>query len=139
MPREAVAAVLALGDNSGPDISGHLSRMLTETDLERADLVLGLAREHVREAVMLAPAAWNWTFTVKELVRRGEAVGSRAEGQTLGDWLAAVSEGRSRRGLLGAAPTDDVADPIGGSQSTFDHTAAEIEELCRRLIGLLWG
>jgi protein-tyrosine-phosphatase len=66
-------------------------------------------------------------------------VGSRADGQALGDWLAAASEGRSRQGLLGAAPADDVADPIGGTPSMFEKTAAEIEDLCRRLIGLLWG
>jgi protein-tyrosine phosphatase len=138
MPREALAAVAALS-NGGPDMSAHRSRALTARDVERADLVLGMAREHVREAVMLVPAAWNWTFTLKELVRRGEAVGSRADGQALGDWLAAVSEGRSRQGLLGAAPADDVADPIGGTPSMFEQTAAEIEDLCRRLIGLLWG
>jgi protein-tyrosine-phosphatase len=97
-----------------------------------------MTREHVREAVMLAPAAWSWTFTLKELVRRGEVLGSRAEGQALRDWLAAVSRGRDRRGLLGAAPADHVADPIGGTPSMFEQTAAEIQELCRRLIGLLW-
>lgn len=138
MPREALDAVSALSD-SGPDMSVHRSRLLTARDVERADLVLGMAREHVREAVMLEPAAWKWTFTLKELVRRGEALGCRAEGQALGDWLAAASEGRNRRGLLGAAPADDVADPIGGTSSMFEQTAAEIEELCRRLIGLLWG
>jgi len=138
MAPEALAAISALGGAS-PEMSDRRSRTLTARDVERADLVLGMAREHVREAVVLAPAAWGRTFTLKELVRRGEAEGSRTEGQALGDWLAAASKGRSRQGLLGAEPSDDVADPIGGTPSMFEETAAEIEELCRRLIVLLWG
>jgi protein-tyrosine phosphatase len=138
MPSEALDALATLSD-SGPDMSAHRSRTLTARDVERADLVLGMTREHVREAVVLEPAAWSWTFTLKELVRRGEAVGSRAEGQALRNWLAAVSEGRDRRGLLGTASADYVADPMGGTPSMFEQTATEIEELCRRLIGLLWG
>ena len=138
MPPEALAALAALGE-SGPDMSAHRSRVLTAGEVEGADLVLGMTRQHVREAVLLVPAAWDRTFTLKELVRRGEAVGSRAKHQTLRDWLATVSQGRSRHRLLGAAPIDDLADPIGWTPSMFKETAVEIDELCRRVVGLLWG
>jgi protein-tyrosine-phosphatase len=138
MAPDALAALRAL-DTESPDMSGHASSTLGAGDIERADLVLGMAREHVREVVVLVPGAWERTFTLKELVRRGEAVERRADGQSIGDWLAVASVGRTRRDMLGSNPLDDVADPIGGSASMFEQTAAEIEDLCRRLVGLLWG
>jgi protein-tyrosine phosphatase len=138
MASEALAALRALAAGP-PDMSGHVSSTLEAGDIERADLVLGMGREHVREVVVLVPGAWGRTFTLKELVRRGEGVGPRADGQPLGDWLAVASVGRTRSDMLGSNPLDDVADPIGGSSSMFEQTAAELEDLGRRLVGLLWG
>jgi protein-tyrosine phosphatase len=138
MAPEALAAVTELGYGA-PDLSAHRSRRLSASALERADLVLGMAREHVREAVVLVRGSWERTFTLKELVRRGEVAGSRLEGQEVGPWLAVVAAGRSRESQLGSSPADDVADPIGGTTAMFERTAAEIERLCERLVELLWG
>ena len=70
-PPEVVAALAAYG----LDISGHRSRRVTAADLGWADLVLGMSREHVRHAVVTVPDSWPRTFTLKELVRRGEETG----------------------------------------------------------------
>ncbi len=51
-PPDAVAGVLAA---RGLDVSAHRSRRVTAADLAAADLVIGLAREHVREATVLLP------------------------------------------------------------------------------------
>lgn len=120
------------------DMSGHRSRQLSAGLVAGADLVVGLARAHLREVVVLVPDAWGRTFTLKELVRRGEQAGGRRPDQPLAHWLAAVAQGRRRAALLGDSPDDDVADPIGGSHADFARTAAELGDLARRLMDLLF-
>jgi protein-tyrosine-phosphatase len=107
--------------------------------LMEADLVLGLARDHVREVVVRSPDTWEKSFTLKELVRRGGTAGPRPRDEVLPVWLARVSSGRNRTELLGESETDDVIDPAGGLPSGFVRTAAEIQGLCVSLAGLLWS
>jgi len=123
----------------GLDISGHRSHRMTEADLAWADLVLGMSREHVRHAVVTLPGAWSRAFTLKELVRRGEATGPAKLGELLADWLAHVHEGRDRAALLGDSPVDDVADPTGGPLRAYADTASQLDELISRLARLCWG
>jgi protein-tyrosine phosphatase len=123
----------------GLDISGHRSHRVTEADLTWADLVLGMSREHVRHAVVTMPDAWPRSFTLKELVRRGEEIGRTRPGEPLGDWLARVHEGRERAALLGHSPIDDVADPMGGPPEAYGSTAVLLDELMGRLTRLCWG
>ena len=122
----------------GLDISGHRSHQMTEADLARADLVLGMSREHVRHAVVTVPGAWPRAFTLKELVRRGEEAGPAKPGELLAGWLARVHEGRDHAALLGASPVDDVADPIGGPLRAYADTASQLDELISRLARLCW-
>ena len=130
---EAVAALQA----RGIDISAHRSRRLSGPLVAGADLILGMAREHVREVAMIDPAAWPYSFTLKELVRRGEVAGPWARGQSLDEWLAKVAADRTHSELLGASPTDDVADPIGGPPSQYEATAVELSELVTSLVSLV--
>ena len=123
----------------GIDTSGHLSRRMTQEMLRGADLVLGMAKEHVREAVLLVPDTWPKAFTIKEVVRRGEDVGPRRPAQTIGDWTAYVHAGRTRAEMLGASADDDVADPIGRKRSFYDQTAVELDDLTARLAKLIAG
>ena len=123
----------------GLDTSGHISRRMTQEMLRDADLVVGMAKEHVREAVLLVPDSWPKAFTIKELVRRGEDVGPRRPGQTIGDWTSFVHAGRTRAEMLGASAEDDVADPIGRRRSFYDQTAAELDDLTARLAKLIAG
>lgn len=133
-PYEALAVMADLG----LDTSHHLSRRMTDHMLAEADVVIGMARHHVREAVHLAPQTWPKSFTLKELVRRGEWVGARTHGQPFDEWLAKVHAGRTRAELLGASGDDDVADPIGLPRSAYERTAAEIDDLIARLVDLAW-
>lgn len=123
----------------GIDTSGHVSRKMTQEMLQDADLVIGMAKEHVREAVLLVPETWPKAFTIKELVRRGEEAGPRRPGQTLLDWTSSVHAGRTRAEMLGASAEDDVADPIGRRRSYYDDTAAELDDLTARLAKLIAG
>jgi protein-tyrosine phosphatase len=133
-----VPEVVAAMAGYGLDVSGHRSREVTAGDLDRADLVLAMAREHLRHAVVLAPGAWPRAFTLRELVRRGAKAGPRRTGEPLGDWLAAVAAGRSRMDLLGDSAGDDVADPIGGQPGDYEAVAAQLADLAAALTDLAW-
>jgi len=137
-PYEALAVMAEWG----LDTSYHRSRRMTEAMLEEADVVVGLARRHVREAVHLVPGAWPKSFTLKELVRRAEWVGPRERGQSFDEWLGKVHAGRSRADLLGASaasPDDDVPDPIGLPQPAYAKARDEIAGLVDRLVELAWA
>jgi protein-tyrosine-phosphatase len=121
----------------GVDLPDRLSRSLDAAEIEAADLVIGMAREHVREVLVLAPDAADRTFTLKELVRRAEA--SPRQARVLREWLAPLAAERSSRELLGHAAADDVADPIGGSKRRFRASAAEIDDLVTRLVRAAWS
>jgi protein-tyrosine phosphatase len=123
----------------GIDTSGHRSRRMTSDMLRDADLIVGMAREHVREAVLLSPDIWSRTYTLKELVRRATDVGPRAADQPLDEWLAKVHAGRTRNDLLGSSEADDVADPIGQPMAVYERTAAELDGLTTRLTTMLRG
>lgn len=133
-PLEAVEAMREFGI----DISAHLSRRVNEEMLDRADVVIGMAREHVREVTVISRSTWPKAFTLKELVRRGREVGSRSAKETLEEWLERVSVGREYAMLLGDSQDDDVEDPIGGSFEQFLYTARQIDALVNELIGLAW-
>jgi len=132
---DAVSAMAAYGF----DLSAHRSRTVTADDLAYATLVVGMAREHVRHAVVTVPEAWPRAFTLKELIRRGEEIGPRAGGEPLGLWLARVHAGRERARLLGRDLADDVPDPTGGPPQGYADTAALLDRLMTRLAKLCWA
>jgi protein-tyrosine phosphatase len=134
-PRPEAATVMA---GYGLDIAAHRSRRVTAEDLEAADLTLAMARENLRHAVVTAPPVWPRAFTLKELVRRGAAIGPRAPGEDLASWLARVHEGRERTALLGDSAIDDVADPAGGPPGGYTETAAALSGLLDQLVALCW-
>ncbi|MHB1855323.1 MAG: arsenate reductase/protein-tyrosine-phosphatase family protein [Acidimicrobiales bacterium] len=145
----AAPEVVALLSARGIDLSGHRSRRLVAPLIEGSDLVLAMAREHLREAVLLVPSAFGRIFTLKEIVRRGEAVGPVGPVGSDGpdgpdgpdglrtEWLDRLAQGRRRRELMGNSPQDDVADPSGGPMSAFRSTLDELDDLTGRLAALL--
>lgn len=133
-PPEVIAVMAA----RGIDVTGHRSRIVTADDLASADLVLGLAREHVRHAAVLLPEAWPRAFTIRELLRRGQQAGPRAPGEPLAHWLARVAQDRRRHDLLGRHPADDVADPAGGPLRGYQAACGLLDCLARELVELGW-
>jgi len=120
------------------DLAPHTSRRVDRDLLEGADLVVGMERLHVREAVVLVPSVWRRAFTLREAVRRVEEAGPRPAGEPLRAWLETLSAARDRMSLMGASPDDDVRDPT--TDMTVDHatTAAQLDDLVGRLISCLW-
>ncbi len=138
----------------GFDLDAHRSQPLTPDLVAGADLVIGMAREHLREAVVRDPSAMERTFTLRELVRRASAIGPRRVMAPTGDgaprsaggpdegleplstWLARMGAGRRAVDLLGDDADDDVADPMGLSRRTYERTAEQIEGLVDAFVGL---
>jgi len=134
-PGEVVAAMAPYG----LDVREHRSQLVTADDLEGADLIVAMARAHLRHAAVMDPASWPRAFTLRELVRRGGETGPRRAGEPLAEWLARAHAGRSRMALLGDSPEDDIADPMGGAPEDYAQTAAELRVLTGRLAELGWG
>jgi protein-tyrosine phosphatase len=122
----------------GLDLGSHRSTTVSPGILREADLIIGMARQHVREAVVLDRDVWPRTFTLKELVRRGGAIGPRKEGEPLDAWLARAHMGRTTASLTGASPDDDVSDPIGQPRAAYESMVGELDTLVGRLVELAW-
>jgi protein-tyrosine phosphatase len=134
----AAAGSVQVMAQRGLDLRAHRSRRATAADVAGADLVLGMGRSHCREAVVLHPPAWPYTFTLRELVRRGDATGPRRPGQPLEEWLAALGRGRTRTALLGEDAGDDIADPMGGPIPAYQATAVLLGDLVDRAVTLVF-
>jgi protein-tyrosine phosphatase len=122
----------------GWDLSAHRSTPLALDAIREADLVIGLERRHVQEIVLADPAAFTKTYTLKELVRRGQEVGNREPGETVATWLSRVHAGRRAQDLIGLSSADDVTDPTGSNAVDHRGTAEEIDELAGAVLDLLF-
>jgi low molecular weight protein-tyrosine phosphatase len=135
-PHPEVISVMA---RYGIDIASHRSSIACAADFGRASLVLAMARDNLRHAVITEPGAWQRAFTLKELVRRGERIGPRPPGQPFCQWLSRAHAGRERLSLLGDSAGDDVADPSGGRLRAYADTASLLDRLITRLAELGWA
>ncbi len=122
----------------GIDLRDHRSQALTQSMVEGADLIIGMGRRHVQEAVLLDPPSWPQSFMLKELVRRGTQLGPRRADQGFRSWIDAVHGDRTRQGLLRRTLVDEVDDPFGRSLAEYQATAAELADLTSQLAWLLW-
>jgi hypothetical protein len=87
---------------------------------------------------VLGDALLPRTFTLKELVRRGEAIGPRHNDESVESWLARAGAERRAMDLFGESASDDVADPYLGPPRVYEACIAELDDLVRRLVGLIW-
>ena len=122
----------------GLDLTEHRSRQLDAAAVRDAELIVGMERQHVREAVVLDQRAWSRAFTLKELLRRAAEVGPRAPDESLDQWLHRVGEGRRPTDLLGQSREDDVADPTTDPLADYATMASEVDTLMRQLVDLAW-
>lgn len=128
----------------GGDPDGFVSRRLAEQHVARADLVLGLAREHREEAVRLHPPALRRCFTVEEFVRLAHV--ARASAVTA-DSLpgagtgpdAVVAHAAALRGRVRppAPDDDDIADPDGLPVEALRACGARVDRASRRVAASL--
>lgn len=107
----------------GLPVPDHRSRQATALELDTADLVVALAREHVLWMRRVHPRAAARTATLKRLVRElpagPEPLWERVAGMRLDE--------------VAMEPWEDVHDPAGGDAAVFVACAREIAELIHRL------
>ncbi len=135
VPRE----LLREASRIGLDLSSHVPHEVDVATITRADIVIGMAREHVRETVLADPPSFTKTFTLREIVRRGSEKGQRRSEQSLDDWMGEIGEGRRHADLMGDSPQDDVHDPMGGPSTEYRTMLQELSALTRTLHSLLWS
>jgi protein-tyrosine phosphatase len=122
----------------GIDLTEHRSQTLSAPMLQQCDLVIGMGRRHIQEAILLDPPCWPQVFTLKELVRRSGEIGPRRPGQGIRSWIEAAQGDRTRDSLAHRAAADEIADPYGHSFERYQQTAAELTRLTAQLAGALW-
>src|SRR5471030_1605732 len=112
-------AILGLG----LEVPMHRSRQATVAELDRADLVIALAAEHVGWMRRVHPRAASRTGTLKRLARDLPAGPGPFSERVESLHLEAVT----------LEPWEDVIDPAGGDIDVFHETAREIESLIHAL------
>jgi protein-tyrosine phosphatase len=115
--RDAIASL-------GLEVPNHRSRQATQQELDNADLVIALAREHVMWMRRVHPTAAPRTATLKRLARD-----LPSDGGPLFERLA-----RMRLHEVQLEPGEDVVDPAGGDLDVFVDCAREIADLLHELI-----
>jgi protein-tyrosine-phosphatase len=136
----ATADAVKVMAERGIDLTGHVSRQVTAEIAGQADLVVCMAREHVREVAVLGPNLLAKTFTLKELIGLSSIAGPRQPAEPLEGWLARLVPHRRREELLGVGLdlAYDVEDPIGTSTGRYRATADELQELLGELALRMW-
>ena len=122
----------------GIDLSDHVAREFDTGMSMGADLVIGMAREHVREVVLADAQSFARTFTLREIVRRGHEEGTRRNDESLGEWLARIHVGRRHVDLIGDSDVDDIDDPMGGSSDEYRRMLEDVSALTNSLRHLAW-
>lgn len=135
----ALPEVISVMARRGLYLAAHRSRMADAAELADADLVLAMARNHLRHAVVTEPGTWPRAFTLLELIRRGEQAGPRAPGEPLAGWLSRLHARRERAALLGDSAEDDVPDPAGGPPGAYAEVADLLHRSVARLADLGWA
>ena len=121
----------------GIDLNHHRSRAIGPS-IRLADLILTATNQQVREVVAYEQRLWPRTFTLRDLVRRGETQ-PRNEHEGLSSWLQRVGQSRTRTELLFDGGPDDVADPTGGTLGDHLALATELNGLLARLSDLAFA
>jgi protein-tyrosine phosphatase len=124
--------------DKGADIAAHRSAVLDRALVARADLAIGMERQHVREVLALDRSALGRAFTFKDLVRRAERTGPRSPDEAFASWLDRLGAGRRAIDLVGFDADDEVADPYRRRLSEYERCADEIAGLVIRLADLGW-
>jgi protein-tyrosine-phosphatase len=112
----------------GVKADAHRSHQLTDGDVDRADVIVCLAAEHVAYMRRTHPEAAAKTTTLKRLARELPTV----PGETFPLRLAALHLGE-----IEPEHWEDVDDPAGGDFPVFQACAREILELIEQLVPAL--
>lgn len=120
----------------GIDVADYRSHWMTDQSIRKAHLVVTAEKAHVVAIAGRWPNAFGYTFTLPELVERGEAVGA-LNGRPLDDWLADVNQGRPTALDYLDTTVGEIDDPTGRSPAAWKAAFGQIDDLTVRLAELL--
>lgn len=129
----------------GGDPEGFAACALAEPQIEAADLVLGLTREHRGSVVTMVPRAASKTVTLLEYARLLGGVTNDDLGYAGPDpverFRAITAAAFGRRGYvpIDDPSDDDVPDPFGGPMSAYELAAELIDRALEVPLALLAG
>jgi len=106
-------SIIVLKEKYGIDISGHRSQLISDSLIDKADLILTMTVGHRDSLIGSFPKAKGKTYTLKEFVKQNSKA-DRKDGGSL-----------------------DVRDPFGGSIEVYEKCAEEIVSEIRDLLGIL--
>ncbi|GAA3930368.1 low molecular weight phosphatase family protein [Microbacterium soli] len=114
--------------------AAHRARLLTESLMHAADLVLTMTAQHTTAAVQLAPRRMHRTFTVREFARLAATLDdgvlrsvARGAGTARARFNALVQAVSDQRGVAPrAVENEDVVDPYRQSAAVYELSASQI-------------
>lgn len=129
---------------AGVEPDGFAASYLTEADVRRATLVLGLTRAHRSKAASLWPSAVRRLYTLKEFARLAAHVPAGDLASTAGSdapaaRLAALASLAGRYRAPVPAGQDDIVDPFRQSDEVYAAVFAEIREAVDVIVAVTLG
>ena len=118
------------------DVKDYLSHWMSDSGIAGANLIITSEHQHVVAIAGRWPDAFEYTFTLPELVERGEAVGPRGE-KAMESWLAEVNVGRPNPLDYLDVVVGEVDDPTGRAPAAWQACFAQLDDLTARLAVLL--
>ncbi|MFW7413870.1 low molecular weight phosphatase family protein [Demequina sp. SO4-18] len=140
MTDTGIPAQMLMGlDASGIDARSHRSRQLTGPMAREADLIIAMTAEHRTRIVQEAPAVLRRTFLLDELAKAARAQ-APLEGATAAERLSNVPDAiQGFRPELVGLGVEDVPDPYGRSQESYDRAYSMIEAAVRDISAWVRG
>ena len=133
----ATTAAIAAASELGIDLRTHRAQRIGPW-IDLADVIVTATNAQLREVVALDRRLWPRTFTVADLVQRGEAEPRQRE-IGLSVWLDQIGSTRQRIDFMGDGVHGEIFDPTGGSLRQHLDTAAQLDLLLRRLTSAAFG
>ena len=134
-PFPAPPEIIGVAKHQGLDLSTHRSQSLSVVDLRLADLVIGFELSHVAAAVVQVNAPADKTFTLPELSRLLQNVGTLPDLPPAERARVAIARAHQHRTSATRFVTgEEIRDPFGGSKRGYEEMAAQITDLCERIV-----
>jgi protein-tyrosine-phosphatase len=139
-PAVPPAEMVRVAAEHGLDLSSHQAHWLHDVGLPSADLVIGMALEHVATAVTKGGAPADKSFTLSELAELLDRLPPDSGDDAERGARSMVERAHALRAERGAfVSSQDIPDPLGGPRRAYEEVAAQIEQLCRRVTAGLFG
>ncbi len=133
-PQGALPAMCGAAARLGVDLDSHQARQLTAGQVSSSQLVLAMTENQRATISRMQPQALLKTFTLKEFVRIGAAVGTT--GLPLPELVLAMH--RARLHVPGVADAEDVVDPAEFGPHAMHGVAQEINDLVAATASVLF-